>query len=854
MKKIFLLGCCLAVLASAAKTQPLFYAGTQTTISKYDPATGNFSAVHRFDDAGPENVTTLMMAANGKLYGTTSTGGSQNEGMIFSFDPATNTFVKLFDFDRAWGAGPRSALMQARNGKLYGTTQFGGSNNEGVLYSFDPAANIYTKLHDFSFLLGSNPANGLIEASNGLFYGMTTRGGNGMIHNHIIGFGVIYSFDPVANTYTKLFDLGSFVGAYPVGNFVQAADGRLYGMSTSGGSGGIGEPTYGVVFAWDPAKNTYARLFEFNQFNGSYPGGSLVQAANLRLYGMTDGGGMHGMGVVFAIDPAINHFQKLLDFDGSKGSHPSANSFVLGREGRLFGMTRTGGSHNLGVLFSFDPANNAYTKLGEFDGTNGQFPLGAPVEVVNPCAAYQGAIGVPSGLSVSDITQTAATVSWNAAAGAGSYTLQYRISGAGIWNTITGPLANPYRLTDLASGRPYEFRVAGICYSKTGTFSPVATFTPAGSFCQTPTGLSVFHITGSSALFRWTPVVGVLGYTLRWKPASAPSWQTVTDIAANSYELNTLGGGTTYQVQVLAHCANGSSSFGSVLAFTTPCLPPTEIRPTFISASSTLIFWNHVPGAGSYTVQWQEAAVTGWSTFTGQKNNFYFLPGLKEGVGYNVRVATACNGANVSSFSPIVRFATLCSSLPTGLAATNLTQTAATLKWNAVSAAQSYNLQWKATSAAAWNTITGITGTVRNISGLTAGGTYQFRVQKVCREGSTPFSDPVSFTTTGILTTARLSQDGVVDAETGAALEVAPNPVRGSRAWVRYRLPSDGKVTLKVADGSGRLLQRTELGYRRAGAYTYDLRNVPGMMKGFYVLLLEQDGRVITRKQYIMAR
>jgi Pregnancy-associated plasma protein-A/Secretion system C-terminal sorting domain/Fibronectin type III domain len=84
---------------------------------------------------------------------------------------------------------------------------------------------------------------------------------------------------------------------------------------------------------------------------------------------------------------------------------------------------------------------------------------------------------------------------------------------------------------------------------------------------------------------------------------------------------------------------------------------------------------------------------------------------------------------------------------PSGLNATGITQTGATLNWTAVSGAVTYNLQWKLSSSGTWTTITGITGTSRALTGLTANTSYDYQVQAVCASATGSYSTPASFTT-----------------------------------------------------------------------------------------------------------
>jgi hypothetical protein len=64
-----------------------------------------------------------------------------------------------------------------------------------------------------------------------------------------------------------------------------------------------------------------------------------------------------------------------------------------------------------------------------------------------------------------------------------------------------------------------------------------------------------------------------------------------------------------------------------------------------------------------------------------------------------------------------------------GLNASSIAQTSATLNWSAASGATSYNLQWKLSTSSTWTTVTGLTSTTYNLSALTASTTYNFQVQ-----------------------------------------------------------------------------------------------------------------------------
>src|SRR5690349_19007040 len=91
-----------------------------------------------------------------EFYSTASDGGTNGKGTISKFVTGANTLTAAFTFDYPDALTPQGSLMQASNGKLYGMTQSGGSNNVGVLFSFDPVTSTYTKLRDFINTSGGN--------------------------------------------------------------------------------------------------------------------------------------------------------------------------------------------------------------------------------------------------------------------------------------------------------------------------------------------------------------------------------------------------------------------------------------------------------------------------------------------------------------------------------------------------------------------------------------------------------------------------------------------------------------------------------------------------------------------------
>ena len=302
----------------------------------------------------------MIKNTSGKLYGMTNAGGRNGVGLIYCFNPATSQYTNVYNFDGTNGSNPKGSLMRAADGKLYGMTYSGG-NGYGVLFSFDTATAVYTKLYTFDYTNGSNPTGNLLQATNGKLYGMTTYGG-------LNGAGVLFCFNTATLQYTKILDFNNTNGAYPTGSLMQATDGKLYGMTTYGGSKG-----FGVIFSVDPATSVFTKLKEFAGTNGNNPTGNLIQATDGKLYGLTNFGGTTNNGVIFSLITSNLTLTMRKSFSGTDGSAPHGSLMQAG-DTNLYGVTSAGGNNNAGVVFSFAPVKSTYTKLQDFNGTNGSSP------------------------------------------------------------------------------------------------------------------------------------------------------------------------------------------------------------------------------------------------------------------------------------------------------------------------------------------------------------------------------------------------------------------------------------------------------------------------------------------------
>jgi uncharacterized repeat protein (TIGR03803 family) len=281
----------------------------------------------------------LIQAADGNFYGTTLFGGAAEAGTIFRITPEGG-LTNLHTFKGADGAMPEGKLVQAVDGNLYGTTSSGGSNGGGTIFKVTNSGALLT-VYNFCSLANcadGNGPTGLIQATDGNFYGTTYQGG--VYENY----GTVFRFTPSG----KLITLHSFDPAEAGGSeapLVQASDGKLYG--TTGGIGFIFRITLAGEFA------TIYKFCSQNGCPGGYGSRGLMQATDGNLYGTDPAGGIwdcgDGCGTVFNFSPP-GVFAILHSFDGVDGASPFG-SLLQDTNGVFYGTT-TYGASGFGTLFS----------------------------------------------------------------------------------------------------------------------------------------------------------------------------------------------------------------------------------------------------------------------------------------------------------------------------------------------------------------------------------------------------------------------------------------------------------------------------------------------------------------------
>ena len=293
----------------------------------------------------------VSVDADGTVYGTTSSGGTASRsvyGEVFKVVAGSGTLTDIGDIGVGANPGwhPVAGVTRDAAGDLFGTTQYGSTNNAGTIWEI-PAGGTLTTL---ASLLGTSPNGrepvaGVTLDGQGNLYGTTQHGGvNGTASS-----GTVWELPRGSDTVLPLASFGQQDGD-PVGDVTVDAGGDVYGTTTSGGANRAG-----LVWEVVAGTNTITNLASFagnnitTSINGYGPSGNVVLDGAGNLFGTTTNGGTSAFGTVWEI-PAGGTLTTIASFSGVNGSAPYGN-VMLDAQGNLFGTTSAGGPANAGVVW-----------------------------------------------------------------------------------------------------------------------------------------------------------------------------------------------------------------------------------------------------------------------------------------------------------------------------------------------------------------------------------------------------------------------------------------------------------------------------------------------------------------------
>jgi uncharacterized repeat protein (TIGR03803 family) len=333
------------------------------------------------------------------LYGTTQSGGANNRGTVFELSPNgggtwKETVLCSFGATGSDGNAPQAGLVFDSFGNLYGTTESGGTDNQGVVFELSPlSGGTWTESVLYSFLAngsdGESPRSNLIFDANGSLYGTTHGGGSSLGQGTVFqlslgGYGIWA--EHVLHTFAIEHTSDA---SDPVGGLVIDKAGNLYGAAAAGGV-----HSNGAVYKLSPASGgtwTETLVYSFNgtgsNKDGISPDGGVVFDAKGNLFGTTFNGGTYNSdGTIYELIPSGGSWTEkvLYDFDDhamNDGFNPAGN-LTLDAHANLYGVSTKGGTNSEGTAFKF-PAPVPKAATPTFSPVAGIYAPGTAVRILD---------------------------------------------------------------------------------------------------------------------------------------------------------------------------------------------------------------------------------------------------------------------------------------------------------------------------------------------------------------------------------------------------------------------------------------------------------------------------------------
>jgi uncharacterized repeat protein (TIGR03803 family) len=356
-----------------------------------------FATVEVFDATDGANPSdALIQGTDGMLYGTTNQGGSDGSCGPNACGTVFQLFGGIRSFDVTNGGFPFAGLIQASDGNFYGTTEQDGAHGGGTVFKVTPKGKL-TTLYDFCTQQncsdGANPFSGLVQGEDGNLYGTTYEGGD-VNCDYPQGCGTVFKITRQGGL-TTLHSFAGPDGANPYyAALVQSTDGKFYGTTFLGGASTVCSLGCGTVFKID-AEGALTTLYSFCSqsacTDGENPGAGLVQGTDADFYGTTLSGGDAncldggGCGTVFKITSA-GRLTTLHEFRLTDGAFPYAG-LVQGTDGNFYGTTYEGGVYtcSTGICGTVFrmTPRGDLLTLHSFDLTDGAGPIGGLMQATS---------------------------------------------------------------------------------------------------------------------------------------------------------------------------------------------------------------------------------------------------------------------------------------------------------------------------------------------------------------------------------------------------------------------------------------------------------------------------------------
>jgi serine protease len=510
----------------------------------------------------------------------------------------------------------------------------------------------------------------------------------------------------------------------------------------------------------------------------------------------------------------------------------------------------------------------------------------------------------PTGLTLTNVTDTTAHLSWNNVLAAQSYNLHYRMVGTTAWTNVTGITALNYQLTGLTMCAAYQVAIQTLCQNDTTAYGMMFTFNAGCGACSS---LPYCTSAGNSVADEWIAEVqfgtinnnsGVAtsGYTDFTSLSTSVSTGQVYPIsltqgyAGTAYPENftvwidfnqsgtfenvekvyTSGNTTTFpntgNIAIPTTATLGSTrmrvsmkynaaatscesfQYGEVEDYCVniqqggvpTCNTPSNMGSLNVTTSMATLTWNVVPFAVSYDGRYREVGTTSWTDFNITTNGFT-VANLVACKNYEFEVRTNCGGNNSSAYSTATNFTTACICNPiTDLDTTAVNELDASFIWSPTMNNVSYILEYKAITASAWITKLATTNTTYQLTNLQPATTYEARVKVNCTGNTT--STPSNVVT--FYTDWTVGTNNLpTDLE---GLNVYPNPFDHSVQLVIDAV-SRQEISIEIFDLAGKLIVSEQHQTINKGTNTLTI-NTAKLLSGMYILKVRTEKGMVTKR------
>ena len=405
---------------------------------------------------------------SGNLFGTTLQGGTSGYGTVFEIAAGSSSIVTLVNFNRSNGGNPDASLVLDSSGNLFGTASTGGSNNMGTVFEILKGSSSITTVAGFNNATGYFPLASVTLDSSGNLFGTTQNGGTG-------NYGTVFE---IPRGTTTIATIANFVSGEPEAGVSLDSNGNLFGTTINGNG------NFGTLFEIVHGSSLITTLTTFLAAGGEDPTGLTLDSAG-NAFGTASGAGTYGDGTVFEILRGTTALTTLVNFNGADGQYPNA-AMTLDSSGNLFGTTEFGGASDSGTVFEIAHGSTTITTLVNFNNSTGEGPysgltldssgnlLGTTLDagINNEGTVFEIAHGTSS-LSV--VANFSGSTGYNVQAGVvldsnGNLFGAASNGGTGAVGVIFEILHGSSQITDLASFNKTngEFPIAGLMLDSTG--------------------------------------------------------------------------------------------------------------------------------------------------------------------------------------------------------------------------------------------------------------------------------------------------------------------------------------------------------------------------------------------------